>query len=99
MIMKNELKDSMKQTIFNTDPYSQEHDPNDFEALLDSAQAASFLKIHPKTLQRLARKGEVPAIQIGKLWRFRKSALDSWLQSEVLWSHQPHRATRQEKNC
>jgi excisionase family DNA binding protein len=38
------------------------------------------LKIHPKTLQRLARQGEVTAIQIGKLWRFRASALNRWLQ-------------------
>ena len=27
----------------------------------------------------LARQGEVTAIQIGKLWRFRASALNEWL--------------------
>jgi excisionase family DNA binding protein len=51
-----------------------------FEPLLDSAEAAVLLKIHPKTLQKLARNGEVCAIQIGKLWRFRASALDAWLK-------------------
>ena len=30
-----------------------------FERLLDSDEAASLLKIHPKTLQKLARKGEI----------------------------------------
>ncbi len=51
-----------------------------FEPLLDSEEAAALLKIHPKTLQKLARHGEVDAIQIGKLWRFRASALNRWLE-------------------
>ena len=51
-----------------------------FEPLLDSEEAAALLKIHPKTLQKLARNGEVEAIQIGKLWRFRASALNRWLE-------------------
>lgn len=50
-----------------------------FEPLLDSDEAAALLKIHPKTLQRMARRGEVPGIQIGKLWRFRASALNAWM--------------------
>jgi excisionase family DNA binding protein len=51
-----------------------------FEPLLDSEEAAALLKIHPKTLQKLARSGRVDAIQIGKLWRFRASALNRWLE-------------------
>lgn len=51
-----------------------------FEPLLDSEEAAALLKIHPKTLQKLARSGAVAAIQIGKLWRFRASALDDWIK-------------------
>lgn len=49
-----------------------------FEPLLDSDEAAALLKVHPKTLQRMARNREVPAIQIGKLWRFRASDLAEW---------------------
>lgn len=54
-----------------------------FEPLLDSEEAAALLKIHPKTLQKLARQGEVAAIQIGKLWRFRASALDEWVKKKA----------------
>jgi excisionase family DNA binding protein len=50
-----------------------------FERLLDSFEAASLLRIHPKTLQRMARNGEIAGIQIGRLWRFRASVLNSWL--------------------
>jgi excisionase family DNA binding protein len=52
----------------------------EFEPLLDSEEAAALLKIHPKTLQKMAPRGEVVAIQIGKLWRFRRSALNRWLE-------------------
>jgi excisionase family DNA binding protein len=51
-----------------------------FEPLLDSEEAAALLKIHPKTLQKLARDGEIAAIHIGKLWRFRASALNDWIE-------------------
>ena len=32
------------------------------------------------SLQKLARQGKVAAIQVGKLWRFRASALNRWLE-------------------
>jgi len=50
-----------------------------FEPLLDSSQAAALLQIHPKTLQRMARRGKVVGVQVGKLWRFRASELNEWL--------------------
>jgi excisionase family DNA binding protein len=60
-------------------PYSV----TEFEPLLDSEQAASLLRIHPKTLQKMARRGEIHGTHIGKLWRFRASDLNDWvLQQE-----------------
>lgn len=55
-----------------------------FEPLLDSDEAAALLKIHPKTLQRMARQGEIAGIQIGKLWRFRASVLNEWIKSRSM---------------
>jgi excisionase family DNA binding protein len=54
-----------------------------FEPLLDSEDAAKLLRIHPKTLQKLARNGEVQAVRIGKLWRFRASHLNDWVNSRM----------------
>ena len=45
------------------------------ERMLDTEEAAGLLRIHPKTLQRMARRGEVKGFRIGKLWRFRGSEL------------------------
>jgi excisionase family DNA binding protein len=52
-----------------------------FEKVLTTEEAAALLQIHPKTLQRMARQGIVPAFRIGDLWRFRASSLDQWLRS------------------
>jgi excisionase family DNA binding protein len=51
-----------------------------FEPLLDVTEAAKLLRIHPKTLRVKARSGEIPGIQIGRVWRFRASALDRWVE-------------------
>jgi excisionase family DNA binding protein len=51
-----------------------------FEPLLDDKQAGEMLGLHPKTLQRLARQGEIPAIRIGRYWRFRASSLNAWIE-------------------
>jgi excisionase family DNA binding protein len=51
----------------------------EFEPLLDSHEAAALLRIHSKTLQKLARRGEIKGSHIGKLWRFRVSDLNEWL--------------------
>jgi len=53
------------------------------EPLLDSGQAAAILQLHPKTLQRMARRREIRALQIGKVWRFRASVLDEWIQQKL----------------
>ncbi len=56
--------------------------PN-FEPLLTSEQAAKLLFIHEKTVQSFARSGKLPAIRVGKSWRFRASALDAWVNSAL----------------
>jgi excisionase family DNA binding protein len=51
------------------------------EPLLDDKQAAQFLGgIHHKTIQRMARNGEVPAYRVGRFWRYRASELNDWLR-------------------
>ena len=51
-----------------------------FEPLLSESEAAKFLGgLHPKTVQRMARRGQLPAYRIGRYWRFRASELNEWL--------------------
>jgi excisionase family DNA binding protein len=53
------------------------------ERMLDSYEAAAVLRIHPKTLQRMARNGEIRGVQVGKLWRFRSSDIEWWIGTKL----------------
>lgn len=48
---------------------------------LNVEQAASFLNMHPVTVQAKARSGEIPAAKPGKCWTFVKDDLVSYLRS------------------
>lgn len=50
-----------------------------FEPLMSDAQAGELLGLHPQTVQRLARRGEIPAVRIGRYWRYRASTLNEWI--------------------
>ena len=51
-----------------------------FEPLLSDVEVAELLGLHPKTVQRLAREGDIPAIRVGRYWRFRASELNEWIR-------------------
>jgi len=75
----------MEQLIAKFPPRSVENhsfDLTDFEPLLNSHQAAQLLDINRKTLQKLARRGEIHGSHVGKMWRFRASDLNAWLDRQ-----------------
>ena len=43
------------------------------EEILTNREVADLLKLHPKTVNKLAIAGKLPAYRIGRQWRFRKS--------------------------
>jgi excisionase family DNA binding protein len=61
------------------------------EVLLTSREAAKILKIHPKVLERMAKRGEVPALKVGKFWRYHAATLDAWIKSRLESGRQPCR--------
>jgi len=61
------------------------------EVLLTTKEASQALKIHPKVLERMAKRGEVPALKIGKFWRYRATTLDAWINSRLQSGRQPCR--------
>ncbi len=40
---------------------------------------AAYLKLQPETIRSMARRGELPALKIGKVWRFQKRAIGEML--------------------
>jgi excisionase family DNA binding protein len=53
------------------------------EPLLTVEEVADYLKLQPETIRSLARRGELPAIKLGKVWRFNRTAIQSLLTSKV----------------
>lgn len=80
--MASELVQPTSQSVTTRKPPASEPVPRP-ERLLDSDEAASIMKVHPKTLQKLARKGVVRGIHVGKLWRFRASTIEEWIQRQL----------------
>lgn len=42
---------------------------------------SEYLKISKSTLYKLVREGTIPCQKIGRHWRFRKEAIDRWLEA------------------
>jgi excisionase family DNA binding protein len=61
----------------------------EFERLLTADEAASHLRVHTKTLQKMARSGQVPCMRMGKYWLFRLSKLDEWVRANENQASQP----------
>lgn len=56
------------------------------ERLLNSCEAARFLGVHPRTLQRMVIRGEISGVRVGRLWRFSPSSISRWVQERDLAS-------------
>ena len=54
----------------------------DKQAFLTTEEVLAYLKITPRTIYRLIRSGELPAVRIGRQWRFRRTDLDEWVERQ-----------------
>jgi len=48
--------------------------------LLTLSEAAALLHVSTRTLQRMIRSGELPALKVGGQWRVRESQLTQWIE-------------------
>jgi excisionase family DNA binding protein len=48
-------------------------------AFMTTEEVLECLKVNPRTVYRLIRSGELPAVRIGRQWRFRRTDLDEWI--------------------
>ena len=47
-------------------------------------EVAHYLRLKPQTLYKWAQEKRIPAVKLGKEWRFRRSILDRWLDEQML---------------
>ena len=48
-------------------------------SVLTIEELSTYLKISKSTLYKLVREGRIPSQKVGRHWRFRKEAIDRWL--------------------
>lgn len=52
------------------------------DSYISLEDAAKYLNIKPVTLRKwIKQKADLPAHQIGRLWKFKRSELDAWVNS------------------
>ncbi|MGE3955884.1 MAG: response regulator [Vicinamibacterales bacterium] len=52
------------------------------ETFLTTEEVLEYLQVNLRTVYRLIKAGKIPAVRVGRQWRFRKSDIDAWLDSQ-----------------
>jgi excisionase family DNA binding protein len=71
----SDFNDNSRIYIGGEDQYGQ---------VMTSVEAAEYLKMHVKTVCRLAKEGKIPARKVGSEWRFLRTVLDNWLAEALV---------------
>ena len=64
--------------------HSDREGVNTVTRIMTVDEVARYLGVVPDTIYRKARRGEIPAVKMGKMWRFPKETLDKWLNDSAL---------------
>ena len=52
------------------------------EVFLTTEEVLAYLQVNLRTVYRLIKAGKIPAVRVGRQWRFRKRDIDNWLNSQ-----------------
>jgi excisionase family DNA binding protein len=52
------------------------------DPLLTTGEVMAILRVDTRTVYRLIRSRSIPAVRVGRQWRFRRSDLEGWLDRD-----------------
>jgi excisionase family DNA binding protein len=52
------------------------------DAFLTTDEVLRYLQVNLRTIYRLIKSEKIPAVRVGRQWRFRKRDIDAWLESQ-----------------
>jgi excisionase family DNA binding protein len=64
----------------------------EIKEVMDIRAASGYLGVSTGTLYKYVSEGRIPAFKIGNRWKFKKTVLDHWMESQSAQSE--HRASR-----
>ena len=53
------------------------------EKMFTVNELAKYLHLKPITIYRKARAGDIPAVRIGRSWRFPQKMIEKWLEGKL----------------
>lgn len=58
-------------------------DENSSNSMMKVSDVAEYLRLSEAKIYRMANSGQLPALRLGKTWRFNKKILDDWIYRET----------------
>jgi excisionase family DNA binding protein len=52
--------------------------------IMTTQEVAEYLRLTEATIYKLAQAGEIPAMKVGRAWRFRKDLIDEWFRQQSM---------------
>jgi excisionase family DNA binding protein len=52
------------------------------DVFLTTEEVLEYLQVNLRTVYRLIKAGKIPAVRVGRQWRFRKRDIDAWLDGQ-----------------
>lgn len=52
------------------------------EEYLTAKQVGKYLQVKPLTVYQWARTDKIPAVKIGRIWRFKRVVIDNFLEKK-----------------
>ena len=71
----------------------------DAREVMNVRQASQYLGISPDTLYKYVSEETIPAFKLGNRWKFKKSILDSWMETRSLSGSQPSHPSKPSKRA
>ena len=66
----------------------------DDEVFLTTEEVLEYLQVNLRTIYRLIKANKIPAVRVGRQWRFRKRDIDAWLSRQRSEAAGPGELTR-----
>jgi PTS system nitrogen regulatory IIA component len=64
------------------------------ETLMSVREIAEYLNVNISSIYMWSQKGQIPAIKMGTMWRYRRSEIEDWLNAHRSPRVEPENASR-----
>ena len=59
--------------------------------IMNVREVAGYLRLSEAKVYKMANEGQMPALRVGKSWRFKRDLIDEWIRRETKMAARVHR--------